>query len=164
MSLSWCEGCRMTYSSVHPDCPDSVSIRVTAYLGPLVIFIIESRSQNINTMWKFHSETFLKCSILRVLGLAPETTATRLELKSLSAMYTSRSSAMLQTWSTEVSCQLMVVNILSSTWGDCQLAMCKYHQKFELKTHHFCRQGQGHLWSWGSRGSSPLACQPRRIW
>ena len=31
-------------------------------------------------------ETFLKCSILRVLGLAPETTATRLELKSLSAM------------------------------------------------------------------------------
>ena len=100
----------MTYSSVHPDCPDTVSIRVTAYLGPLVIFIIKKEAK-IPTQ----CETFLKCSILRVLGLAPETTATRLELKSLSAMYTSRSSAMLQTWSTEVSCQLMVVNNLSST-------------------------------------------------
>ena len=108
-------------------------------------------------------ETFLKCSILRVLGLAPETTATRLELKSLSAMYTSLSSAML-TWSTEIPYQLMLVNIWSSTCDDCQLAICKYYQMFELKTHHFCRQGQGHLWSWESRGSSPLACQPRRIW
>ena len=33
----------MTYSSVHPDCPDSVSIRVTAYLGPLVTFIIKKK-------------------------------------------------------------------------------------------------------------------------
>ena len=32
------------------------------------------------------------------------------------------------------------------------------------QTNHFCRPGQGRLWSWENRGSSPLGFRLPRIW
>ena len=69
----------VTHRSVHPHCSNAVSVRIPTYFSSLAIDVKRCLMEN-------SSKTFLKCSILRVLGLAPETTATRLELKSLSAM------------------------------------------------------------------------------